>query len=594
VVESGILELSQSRILQNRAAVKRPRDVSWILFICAIVPAALIAGLIARYGVNVPFGDEWSLISLFARWHDHQMTFADLFRQHNEHRIFFPKLIYIAFAQLTHWNLRAEMFFSVFLCAGTSVCIYGLLKRTVAGSRLRRTAIWALSNLLLFSPSQAENWMWGFQLQMFIPTLCLIASLLILHAPNVGAWRLASACGLAIIGTYSFGNGLLLWPIIGAYLFLRGTGKRRLLFWAGAFVVVGVTYFFGYEPHPSPGRYHASTLDYLVYFLRFNGNALGQLPLQSHLLWTAVIGAGAVLLFGIAAALFLKARSSALSLALPWLALASYALASAFIATYSRVREGIEQALDSRYSSISVHLYIGLVGLLIIGSDCLGKSRINRRVTKVTASFACAFVAMLVSWYLLTLSEIAVRMRDMSQLRTHGSVNLTFCKVIRPTKILPRSLSIHMEFPEFVRSIADLDRLQLLSPPLRRTNLLYESFGAAAGLAEEFGLCETASRTGETALEIRGWAFLPFLAEPAPCVVLAYESGGQWIGFALAEVNAERPDLAGGFGEAHRWSGWRRVIDTSALPNNARISAWAVDPRTTDVFRLPGVIVLPE
>jgi len=87
---------------------------SILLFLVAILPIAALFRLIGEYGVNVPYRDDWSLVPLFVKWNDHQLAFADLLRPHNEHRIFFPKLIYLAFAQITHWNVRAEMFFSRF------------------------------------------------------------------------------------------------------------------------------------------------------------------------------------------------------------------------------------------------------------------------------------------------------------------------------------------------------------------------------------------------------------------------------------------------------------------------------------------------
>jgi hypothetical protein len=595
-MESITLELAHPRVsrIRPRVAVS-PRSVTWVLFFFAIVPAALPIRLIDCYGVNVPFGDEWSLVSLFAKWNDHQMTFADLFRQHNEHRILFPKLIYIAFAQLTHWNLRAEMFFSVFLCAITSACVYGLLRRTVAGTTRRHMAIWAVSNLLIFSPGQAENWFWGFQIQMFMPTVCLVGSLLILDSPRIHVGRFLSGCALAVVATFSFGSGLLLWPIVGSHLLVRGAHKRWIIWWTALSMIVALLYFAGYQAHPSPGQYHASYLDYVIYFLRFNGNALGQLPVQSALLWSAIFGAGSVLLYGVAVAAFFRWRGPPLRAAAPWIALATYALGSAVIATYSRVREGLEQALDSRYSSISVNLYIALVALLVIASDALSQSGISLRVSRITASLARSFMVILVGWYVVTLPEILVRSKNMSELRMHGLANLGFCKIIPPTGILKRSLRIHAEFPEFMQNVAHLERLDLLTPPLRRTNFLADEAHGPDGATEEFGRCETAIRTGAAVFQISGWAYLPLSDEPAPIVVLASESGSQWFGFALAEVNVERPDLVRKFDDMHKWSGWSRIIDTSALPKGARrISAWAVDAQTAQLFPLPGVITLPS
>ncbi len=37
----------------------------------------LIAAIINHYGVIVPYGDEWSIVSLFEKWESHQLTFAN-------------------------------------------------------------------------------------------------------------------------------------------------------------------------------------------------------------------------------------------------------------------------------------------------------------------------------------------------------------------------------------------------------------------------------------------------------------------------------------------------------------------------------------
>src|SRR5438477_7239351 len=131
---------------QLSVAAERSRSSNgqtWALFLLAVLPIAVIVRLISEYAVNVPYGDEWSLLPLFAKWHDHQLTFANLFRQHNEHRIFFPKLIYLTCARWTHWNVRSEMFFSVLLCCVTSAGIYFLIQRTIAATPRKRLLLWA-------------------------------------------------------------------------------------------------------------------------------------------------------------------------------------------------------------------------------------------------------------------------------------------------------------------------------------------------------------------------------------------------------------------------------------------------------------------
>ena len=96
----------------------------------------LVAAIISRYGVNVPYGDEWSVLSLFEKWESRQLTFAGLFAEHNGHWILIPRLIYLGLIQLTHGNTG----------------LFLLLRRTVRGATLKHLVLWAFMNLFLFSP----------------------------------------------------------------------------------------------------------------------------------------------------------------------------------------------------------------------------------------------------------------------------------------------------------------------------------------------------------------------------------------------------------------------------------------------------------
>src|SRR5438046_7390687 len=70
----------------------------------------LIGVLIFKNGVDFPVLDEWDgTAPLFEKMTDGTLGIADFFAQHNEHRIFFPRLIFFALGRLTHWNIRAEL-----------------------------------------------------------------------------------------------------------------------------------------------------------------------------------------------------------------------------------------------------------------------------------------------------------------------------------------------------------------------------------------------------------------------------------------------------------------------------------------------------
>ena len=68
-------------------------------------------GLILKYGVDFPYLDEWDrdFAGMYIKAFQHQLTFADLAAQHNEHRILIPRLILLILTLCTHWNPIADM-----------------------------------------------------------------------------------------------------------------------------------------------------------------------------------------------------------------------------------------------------------------------------------------------------------------------------------------------------------------------------------------------------------------------------------------------------------------------------------------------------
>src|SRR5947209_8306808 len=136
------------------------------------VPPLLIGLLIFRNGVDVPFLDEWDgTAPLFEKMANGTLGFADFFAQHNEHRIFFPRLIFFGLGRLTQWNIRAELFVIWLLAL---VCLFNVWQTTRLRGR-KNSGFWLLftSSFLIFSPLSFENFLWGFQIGFLLPLACL-------------------------------------------------------------------------------------------------------------------------------------------------------------------------------------------------------------------------------------------------------------------------------------------------------------------------------------------------------------------------------------------------------------------------------------
>ncbi len=188
---------------------------TYALLVClAIMPAILLLTLIIKYGVDVPYWDEWHYVTFFEKFSQSTLTLGDLFAQQNEYRQFFPNLIFVGLGWLTKWNKRYELLVSFALACLVSFNLYRLGKSTIGGTPLRRIIIYLIANILIFSPVQYDNWLLGMQIVYFMPIACLTTCLVIAYSNlSPRAKFLAGMC-LAGVGTFSSANGILCWLVL--------------------------------------------------------------------------------------------------------------------------------------------------------------------------------------------------------------------------------------------------------------------------------------------------------------------------------------------------------------------------------------------
>src|ERR1044071_6817393 len=103
----------------------------FVKLLLILAPPLLIGILILRNGVDVPVLDEWDgTAPLFEKMADGSLRLGDFYAQHNEHRIFFPKLIFFALGRLTHWDIRAELWV---IWVVALVCLFSIWRITRRG-----------------------------------------------------------------------------------------------------------------------------------------------------------------------------------------------------------------------------------------------------------------------------------------------------------------------------------------------------------------------------------------------------------------------------------------------------------------------------
>lgn len=549
----------------------------------ALVPAGLLLALILSYGVDVPFWDQWGVAPFFIELSRGSLSVADLFEPQNEYVQFFPHLIFVGLGWLTRWDVRAEMLVSFLLACLVSFGVYRLGKITVGGAVRQRLCAFLVSSLLIFSPIQYENWLFGIQVVYFVPVACVVACLVVAGSGLGASAKFLLCMLLATVSTFSSANGVLCWvvapPALAAAL-TRGELKGRAGWawgaaWAGGLALNVALYLYGLERPPVSGR-EAAPLDALTYFLAFLGGplALGRRPLLVAL----PLGAALAALFAAACLYVLLRRDTRLTRrATAWLMLGAFSVLTASLVTYGRAGYGVGQALSSRYTTFSIYLMVALAHLApIIVGDL--RARGSAAAPLVGRLAAAAALALVLAYPLVTALVVRHGMRPIWRERLHLKACLLLAGVVED-ECGARLFTDQ----RLLRRYADgLDRLGFLRPPLVKSVYLRDL--KAGGGAGPYGSFDRLERDGEGRGVASGRARLPRRA--ADAVLLTYEAGGgEAIIFAVAEVGARRdgpPDV------------WRKTISLGKLPaGKISFSAWAFDSLEGKAYKLDGTHEVP-
>jgi hypothetical protein len=556
--------------------------------VCAAVASACApAWLILRYGVDVPYWDQWEMALFFEKLARGSLTAADLFAQQNEYRQFFPNLLFVALGRLTFWNVKYEMHASLLLACLVAWGVWRLGARTFTDAP-RRELLFLTASLFVFSSIQFENWLFGVQVVYFVPVACVVAGLVVAYSEKTGTRVALAVCAcLSAVSTFSSANGLVCWLVLPPALLAarsqaRTAARRWLPLWCAGVALCAAVYARGYHSpasHPGTSEVLRHPLDALVFFVALLGGPLAVGPRPLTIVIAVVVGACALAAYVFACVYLFKFRDEAALVrrATAWAALGAYSLGTAALVTAGRVGFGLSQSLTSRYTTFTLYMLVALVYLLpCVFEDAARKGYVTEgRVVLLKRLGAAAVVLLLLAHGVVFALVVRHSAADWRRALLRAKACLLFIEVAPEEPCLAEGLSPNVGS---LRERAEsLDRMGYLRPPLFRDGRMH-------GLAVE-GSCVDGSfkllPTEGGAYVAEGAARLPRRGgEPADAVVLAYgKTDEDQTAFALAEVGAigARAD-----------SRWRKSFSAGALPtvSPVKLTAWAFDAEEGKAYRL--------
>jgi len=574
----------------------------WIGRSLPLLPVALIVACIAHYGVNVPFADDWDLSSFVSKAVHHNVQLKHLLQQHNEHRIFFLKLVVATQAWLPHWDLRLQMFLSVILCGLTVGNIFILIKRTLSLSSGARLALGFCITALLFSPVQYENWIWGFQCAFFVPPLCLSTSWVVLTSNLRISAKFWLSALLTSVAMFSFSSGVFGWLLsfplfVLAEVAMEWRKKTRwLVFWFGAAGVCLGSYLIGYHQPVHSARiltgFHPFL--YVEYVFVFLGGGLFRTARDQATTLPVAAGAALTILYLASLGYLYRRRHSNGSVrsSMPWTAFGAYAIGGAVLCAIGRrpYMPAI-QALESRYTTVSLMLLVSLLGLLVVvGRDL--KTMMRTGAVKALPWIAGAEMAVLAAGYAVSLPFSFEQMTELRSYHLDGKAALQYSQVLRDPGMAEAIMTATL-YPsvEAIRGFVQvLDGANRFRPALVKSQRMRDDGAWVDGKRRNYGRLESIVMAGDL-YSVSGWAILPERHERADGIVLAFrESSGAWIALTMAAERNERPDINKAVGNASpRNVGWKASFPATILPPGAdELSAWAIDATTGKSYLLDG------
>lgn len=339
-----------------------PRIAAGVLVLFAVCIAASTVFWIGRSYSALPYWDQWETVVEYGRLRQGDLRFVDLFRQHNEHRIAVPRLVFLAdyvlFEGRNIFCLAVILAFQL-LHAGLLVRLIGDLRRPFMAAGA------ALVFALLLSIGQWENFVWAFQVQ-FVEVFVMATASYILLAKAAGAqtpvgrlglWIACAAClGVAV---FSMANGIAAVAIAALLAVAMGARRWMIAGLVALFVSLSVAHFHNYTPvagHPTVAYALAHPLDFVTYVAAYLGNIAGPLTLRpataflsselrSVPVWLGFVGLAASA--GGVARVMRRVAVDRTDLVL--LGVIAFICATAALTALGRLSFGLDQAYSSRY-----------------------------------------------------------------------------------------------------------------------------------------------------------------------------------------------------------------------------------------------------
>lgn len=302
----------------------------------------------------LPWFDDWATVDQFSDLAAGRKTLLSvLFEQNNEHRLVFPRLVFLA-DDLWFGGQERLTEAAIFLVQAAHAALFITILARARPARIGRWAIAGVVVALMFNLRQDENFSTGFQLQ-FVGVFAAATLAFVLFgraaARASAALPLGRALGLCfvavLVAAFTMANGLIAGYVIVVLALAARLRPRIMLGCAAWAVLLTLIYAIDYQAPEDQGR----PLDALLHPFELTGyvvSYLGNIPDVGRRVTGTRLGSLGVALT-VAAAWRIARRRPADPGAAALFGVMLFVGASAVVTATGRLHLGLEQAFSSRY-----------------------------------------------------------------------------------------------------------------------------------------------------------------------------------------------------------------------------------------------------
>jgi hypothetical protein len=335
--------------------------------------------------VNAIYYDQWNDVALLTHTrylvdsYSGHTTIGMLWYQHNESRTLFPNLITLALGALTHLNTLTEVYLSAILHLIAISLVILAHRRDVARTRL---IFYLPVVFLMLTLGQFENILFGYEISWCLVIAALAAVIFLLDLPRLGWLVLIAAIAMAVVGSYSALQGLLIWPAGLVVLLWKHRPRPIVLTWLISAIATAALYFYHFDFGAAAGGSHGYVLTHPLaaaeFFFFDLGDIMGKpLPQGAGGSDPAIVIAGVAVFLLAVVCLTIYGRRRSLSRSPVGPALICFGMIFALWTTLGRTYLGLWAASQSRYVTEDLLILVGCYLCLLEGWPARAEDRVT-------------------------------------------------------------------------------------------------------------------------------------------------------------------------------------------------------------------------